>query len=73
MAVLTCKICGGSLEIVENTSVAVCEHCGRTQTLPKLDDETRMRRYDRANHHRRNNDYDKAMNIYESILDEDTT
>ena len=73
MAALTCKICGGTLEVLENTSVAICEHCGRKQTLPKLDDEARAKRYDRANHHRRNNDYDKAMGLYESILDEDTT
>ncbi len=71
MTTLNCKICGGMLEISGNESVATCEYCGRTQTLPRLDDETRARRYDRANHHRRNNDYDKAMELYEHILDED--
>lgn len=31
-----CKICGGSLEIKDNETIAVCEYCGTKQTLPKL-------------------------------------
>ena len=42
------------------------------QTLPKLDDEKKTNLYDRANHFRRNNEFDKAMSIYEQILNEDT-
>ena len=73
MANFKCKICGGSLEIDSAQSVATCEYCGTRQTLPKLDDERRANLYDRANHFRRNNDFDKAMGIYENILDEDNT
>lgn len=73
MAVFKCKICGGTLEIDKSQSVAICEYCGTKQTLPKLDDEHRANLYDRANHFRRNNDFDKAMEIYESILNEDNT
>ena len=73
MASFKCKICGGSLEIDGVQSVATCEYCGTKQTLPKLDDERRANLYDRANHFRRNNDFDKAMGIYESILNEDNT
>ena len=47
--------------------------CGTKQTLPKLDDDRRSNLYDRANHFRRNNEYDKAMGIYEQILNEDKT
>ena len=54
-------------------TVAVCEYCGTKQTLPRLDDDRRANLYDRANHFRRNNDFDKAMGIYEQILNEDTT
>ncbi len=72
MAVFKCKMCGGSLN-VENESVAVCEYCGTQQTLPKLDDDKRANMYDRANHFRRNNEFDKAMGIYEQILNEDNT
>ncbi len=73
MAVFKCKMCGASLHVEAGQSTAECEYCGTTQTLPKLDDERRAQMYDRANHFRRNNDFDKAMGIYEQILDEDNT
>lgn len=66
-------MCGGTLEINNNESVAECEYCGTMQTLPKLNDENKSNLYDRANHFRRNNDYDKAMSIYDRILNEDKT
>ena len=72
MAVFKCKICGGTLEINAGETVATCEYCGTKQTLPKLDDEKKANLFDRANHFRRNNDFDKAMGIYEQILNEDT-
>ena len=73
MSVFKCKMCGGTLEINNNETVAVCEYCGTKQTLPKLDDDRRANLYDRANHFRRNNEFDKAMGIYEQILNEDNT
>ena len=73
MAVIKCKMCGGTLEIKNNETVAICEYCGTKQTLPKLDDERKTNLYDRANHFRRNNEFDKAMGIYEQILNEDST
>ncbi len=63
MAVFKCKMCGGTLE-VNNETVAVCQYCGTKQTLPKLDDDRKANLYDRANHFRRNNEFDKAMGIY---------
>lgn len=71
MAVFKCKMCGGSLEVKEGMSVCECGYCGTTQTLPKIDDERRANLYDRANHFRRNNEFDKAMAMYEQILQED--
>lgn len=68
-----CKMCGGDLEIIEGETIAVCQCCGSRQTLPKLTDDKKRNMYDRANHFRRNNEYDKAMSIYETILNEDTT
>ena len=56
MAVFTCKMCGGSLEIQQDSLIAVCEYCGTKQTLPRLDNEQKMHLYDRANHFRRNNE-----------------
>ena len=73
MALFKCKMCGGSLEIPSGTTVIECEYCGTQQTLPKLDDDKRATLYDRANHFRRNNEFDKAMGIYEQILNEDNT
>ena len=72
MTVFKCKICGGSLQIAPDQSVATCDYCGTKQTLPRLDSDRRANLYDRANHFRRNNDFDKAMAIYEQILNEDT-
>ena len=73
MAVFKCKMCGGSIEFEKGASVGVCDSCGTQQTLPRLDDDKKENMYDRANHFRRNNDYDKAMNIYEQILNEDNS
>ena len=73
MSVFKCKMCGGSLNISGYESTAICEYCGTLQTLPRLSDEKKANLYDRANHFRRNNDYDKAMEIYNKILNEDNT
>lgn len=71
MAVFKCKMCGGNLEVQEKMSVCECVYCGTKQTLPRLNDERRANLYDRANHFRRNNEFDKAMSMYEQILEED--
>ena len=73
MSQFKCKMCGGTLEIQSGSTVAECEYCGAKQTLPKLDDEKRANLYDRANHFRRSNEFDKATAIYEQILNEDGT
>ena len=73
MAIFKCKMCGGTLEIKAGETVATCEYCGTQQTLPRLDDERRAQMYDRANHFRRNNEFDKAGGVYEQILIEDNT
>ncbi|MCR5041315.1 MAG: toll/interleukin-1 receptor domain-containing protein [Clostridia bacterium] len=73
MAVFKCKMCGGTIEFEPGASVGVCDSCGTKQTLPRLDDDRRANLYDRANHFRRNNEFDKAAGIYEQILNEDNT
>ena len=73
MAIFKCKMCGGDLEIANGMSVAECQYCGTQQTLPKLDDDKKANLYDRAGHFRRNNEFDKAISIYERILEEDRT
>lgn len=72
MTVFRCKMCGGTLDVSQDARTATCEYCGSVQTLPNLNDDKIARLYDRANHFRRNNEFDKAMGIYEQILEEDT-
>ena len=73
MTIFKCKMCGGDLNITPGSTVCECEYCGTQQTLPKLDDDRRANMYDRANHFRRANEFDKAMSMYERILEEDKT
>lgn len=73
MSVFKCKMCGGTIEFEQGATVGVCDSCGTKQTLPRLDDDKKANLYDRANHFRRNNNFDKAMSIYEQILNEDNT
>lgn len=73
MSIFKCKMCGGTIEFEQGATVGVCDSCGTKQTLPRLDDDRKTNLYDRANHFRRNNEFDKAAGIYEQILTEDTT
>ncbi len=72
MAVFKCKLCGGTIE-PRDGGIGICDSCGTKQTVPNVNDEKKMNLLDRANHFRMQNDFDKAMAIYEQILDEDTT
>ncbi len=71
MAVLKCKMCGGNIEVTENQNIGVCDSCGSTMTIPNVNDERIMNLFDRANHFRLQNEFDKALAAYESILSED--
>lgn len=71
--IFKCKMCGGSISITPGSSVGVCDYCKTKQTMPLIDDEKRANLYDRANHYRRNNEFDKAIGLYEQILNEDKT
>ena len=73
MYVFKCKMCGGTIELNPGDTIGVCDSCGTKQTLPRLDSDRKANLYDRANHFRRNNEFDKAMSIYENILNEDPT
>lgn len=70
MITLKCKMCGGELEISEETSVCECEYCGSKQTIPTIDDEKIIKLYDRANRLRMANEFDRAFGVYESIVQE---
>ena len=65
-------MCGGDLQQSGN-GIATCLYCGSTQIMPKLSDERKANLYDRANHYRSIDEFDKAAAIYEQILAEDNT
>ncbi|MBE6976881.1 MAG: TIR domain-containing protein [Ruminococcaceae bacterium] len=70
MAVIKCKMCGGTLDVVQGSSIAECEYCGSLQTLPKASDERLTSFYERANDLRMSHEFDKAAEIYERIIAE---
>ncbi len=70
MAIFKCKMCGGDLSFEEGSTVCECEYCGSKQTLPNADSEKKVNLYNRANRLRRNNEFDKASAVYESIVAE---
>lgn len=73
MAVLKCKMCGGDLFFEEGASTCVCDYCGNTNTLPITSSDQEMNLFNRANHFRMINEFDKAIAAYEKILDADDT
>ncbi|MBR6850567.1 MAG: toll/interleukin-1 receptor domain-containing protein, partial [Lachnospiraceae bacterium] len=68
---LICKNCGGTLEFEEGQSVAVCDSCGKKQTLPRFRSDNKKNLFARASQLCRANKFDKALNCYEDALKED--
>ena len=66
-------MCGGDITFNQGDTCGTCDYCGGTTTIPKVDDEQRLNRFNRANHFRRQGEFDKAIAAYEKILDEDDT
>lgn len=69
MALFKCKMCGGTLE-TSNETIATCEYCGTTQTLPKTNDSVISNLFNRANNLRLKCEFDKAAQIYEKIVEQ---
>lgn len=65
--VLKCKMCGGDIEPISNNT-GKCLYCKSVMTLPNLDNDRILNLYNRANDLRLSNNFDKAKEIYESIL-----
>ena len=68
MAVIKCKMCGGTLALTEGSTIAQCEYCGSVQTIPALDDEKKLIQFERADRLRRQCEFDKAAGVYETIV-----
>ncbi len=70
---MKCRMCGGDVVLVEGQSCGTCDHCGSAMTLPKVSDGRRLNLFNRADHFRRLNEFDRAVAAYESLLNEDNT
>lgn len=68
MPILKCKMCGGDLDVLEDSSVCQCVYCGTSQTVPKLDHEKKVRMFERADALRRVCEFDEASRAYEGIV-----
>lgn len=68
MAVLKCKMCGGTLEITEGMTVCECEYCGTQQTITTAKDENLQALFNRANILRMKSEFDKAEQLYEKLV-----
>ncbi len=68
-----CKMCGGVLTPAGTEKIITCEYCGTKQTLPCPDSERIAGLYEKADGYRRNLEFDKALALYEEILNEDST
>lgn len=68
MAIIKCKMCGGDLNIVEESTIAECEYCGSRQTIPNQNNEKKLTLFARADRLRRACEFDKAAGVYESIV-----
>ena len=71
MSIYKCKMCGGTIEYEEGSTVGVCDSCGTRQTLPKTNDDVITNLFNRANNLRLKAEFDKAEEIYERIVQED--
>ena len=68
MTVLKCKMCGGDLNVLDEQTVCECEYCGTRQTVPKADDEKKLKLFARAGRLLRACEFDKAAGVYEAIV-----
>ena len=69
MALLQCEMCCGEVDVMPDKSVCVCKYCGSTFTIPK-ELEKKGNLFNRANYLRQSCNFDKAIDVYESILTE---
>lgn len=70
MAILNCKSCGANLDIGGGKTVVTCEFCNVAQTIPLIDDEKKFKLLNRANDLRIKCEFDKAADVYESVVAE---
>lgn len=70
--ILECKQCGGEVPCEEGKQVVICPFCHSKNTVSKAIG-TQGGLVNRANYLRRNNEFDKAIEIYEDLLKTDNS
>ncbi len=63
-------MCGADLQVKDGQTIATCEYCGSTQTIPNSNDERKVALYNRANSLRLASEFDKALFAYQAIVNE---
>ena len=71
--IIQCKMCGGDIDFIPGAICGACATCGSVSTIPQAEDETKLNRYNRANHFRRQCEFDKALTAREKLLEQDDT
>lgn len=71
MMIIKCKMCGGDVALSSDKTLGVCEYCGCSMTIPKADNEHRVSAFNRGNYFRRIGEFDKALAVYERIVQVD--
>lgn len=67
MAVLKCKMCGAPLEVTEGQQTVKCQYCDSVQTVPRVDDELKIKMFERATELRMNCEFDQAAVVFQNI------
>lgn len=71
MAILKCKYCGGNVSPFPDNALGICGRCGATMTLPA--DAEQAAAHNCGNYLRRAGQFDKALAVYQRLLQEDDT
>lgn len=70
MYIFDCKECGGRNEVNTDKTYMTCVFCGKRITLPSAQDEERIKKMNRANYYRRHGEYDKAIQEFSDIVNQ---
>lgn len=71
MSILKCKMCGGNLEVNYGQKVTSCPYCGVIQTISVFQEPNVQNIYSRASGYLKNNEFDKAENLFAQLLFDD--
>lgn len=69
MAVFKCKSCGAPLQVAEGMTVVECAYCDVRQTVPSSRSDEAQNIFNRATNLRLECEFDKALQVYEKILE----